>query len=98
MARHAHPRITTDPIDSARAAGLRYVSDQIPGITRRRAGHGFVYERPPRRPISDARVLQRIRRLAIPPAWRDVWICPFEHGHLQAVGRDARGRKQYRYH
>jgi DNA topoisomerase-1 len=98
MARRPRPRIVTDPIDSAKAAGLRYVTDQLPGITRRRAGRGFVYSDPSGKRISNGQLLERIRRLAIPPAWTDVWICPFEHGHLQAVGRDARGRKQYRYH
>jgi DNA topoisomerase-1 len=74
------------------------VTDQGDGITRHRAGRGFVYRDPSGGRITDAAVLRRIRRLAIPPAWRDVWICPLEHGHVQAVGRDARGRKQYRYH
>lgn len=87
-----------DPVESARAAGLRYVSDKAPGITRRRSGEGFVYLDRHGEPIEDERDLQRIRKLAIPPAWTDVWICPFANGHLQATGRDARGRKQYRYH
>ena len=78
-------------------AGLRYVSGG-PGIVRRRAGSGFSYVGPDGTRVTDADELRRIRSLAIPPAWRDVWICPRPHGHLQAVGRDARGRKQYRYH
>ncbi|HZR83874.1 MAG TPA: DNA topoisomerase IB [Candidatus Binatia bacterium] len=92
------PRPIADPVESAAAAGLRYVSDATPGIRRKRAGHGFVYVGPDGRRIGDAAVLRRIRSLVIPPAWRDVWICPRADGHIQAVGRDARGRKQYRYH
>ena len=69
-----------------------------PGIRRRRVGRGFVYLDPDGARVRDLAVLRRIRALAIPPAWRDVWISPLPHGHLQAVGRDARGRKQYRYH
>jgi len=78
--------------------GLRYVSDAMPGITRRRAGRAFSYRGPDGRLIRDRADLARIKRLAIPPAWSDVWICPDGKGHLQATGRDARGRKQYRYH
>jgi len=91
------PRIVSDPVESARRAGLRYVSETRPGIRRRRAGRGFVYLDGPHR-VRDAATLGRIRSLAIPPAWHDVWICPSPNGHIQAVGRDARGRKQYRYH
>jgi DNA topoisomerase-1 len=87
-----------DPADSAEAAGLRYVSDTAPGITRRRAGDGFRYLGADGKPVRDAATLARIRSLAIPPAYRDVWICPSPRGHIQATGRDARGRKQYRYH
>jgi DNA topoisomerase-1 len=87
-----------DPVESARAAGLRYVSDLAPGIRRRRVGKGFGYTDRDGRPIHDAETLERIKRLVIPPAWTDVWICPDPRGHLQATGRDARGRKQYRYH
>jgi DNA topoisomerase I len=90
-------RIATDPAESARLAGLRYVSETGPGIRRRRAGRGFVYLNG-HEPVRDATTLARIRSLVIPPAWRDVWICPAPSGHIQAVGRDARGRKQYRYH
>jgi DNA topoisomerase-1 len=84
--------------DTARAAGLRYVSDAQPGIRRRRAGRGFSFVGPDGVPIKDREELKRIRALVIPPAWTDVWICAKPNGHLQATGRDARGRKQYRYH
>jgi DNA topoisomerase-1 len=87
-----------EPIASAVSAGLRYVTDRTGGITRHRAGRGFHYVTPQGATLRDARDLQRIRSLAIPPAWRDVWICPNPLGHLQATGRDARGRKQHRYH
>ena len=86
------------PLASARAAGLRYVLDDGPGIRRARRGKGFRYLGPDGKPIRDAETLRRIRSLVIPPAWTDVWICPRPNGHLQATGRDARGRKQYRYH
>ena len=79
-------------------AGLVWVSDQLPGIRRRRRGKSFVYVDPQGRPVRDEATLQRIRRLAVPPAYNSVWICPNPRGHLQATGRDARGRKQYRYH
>ena len=82
----------------ARASGLIYVSDAAPGISRQRRGKGFRYLAPNHRPISSESTLDRIRRLAIPPAYTDVWICPEPRGHLQATGRDARRRKQYRYH
>ena len=87
-----------DPVGAARAAGLRYVSDAMPGITRRRAGKAFSYRGPDGELIEERAELARIRRLAIPPAWTGVWICRYANGHLQATGRDARGRKQYRYH
>jgi DNA topoisomerase-1 len=83
---------------AARVAELRYVSDEAPGIRRIRRGRGFVYRTASDRPITDQNQLRRIASLAIPPAWTDVWICPSAHGHIQATGRDARGRKQYRYH
>jgi DNA topoisomerase-1 len=86
------------PTVSAEAAGLRYVSDARPGIRRRRSGKGFSYLSPEGRVIRDPKQLERIRRLAVPPAYTDVWICPDPNGHIQATGRDARGRKQYRYH
>lgn len=82
----------------ARDAGLRYATDARPGITRRRSGRGFSYRDADGATIGDRETLARIRALAIPPAWTDVWICPWPNGHLQARGRDARGRKQYRYH
>src|SRR5437016_12078406 len=87
-----------DPIESARAAGLRYVSDLSSGIRRKRAGKGFTYSNGEGRDIRDSGTIRRIKGLAIPPAWTDVWICPDPRGHLQATGRDARRRKQYRYH
>jgi DNA topoisomerase-1 len=83
---------------AARAAELRYVSDEDPGIRRIRRGRGFAYRSASDKPISDDKLLRRIKSLAIPPAWTDVWICPSPEGHIQATGRDARGRKQYRYH
>ena len=92
----------TEPNADARAAartsGLRYASDDRPGLTRHRAGRGFTYRDVDGRTIRDRDVRARIDALAIPPAWTDVWICPWPNGHLQATGRDARGRKQYRYH
>ncbi|HVS52731.1 MAG TPA: DNA topoisomerase IB [Opitutaceae bacterium] len=95
---HAPPAPDPAAVSTARSAGLRYVSDTTPGITRTPAGKSFRYLDARRRPIRDPATLGRIKRLAIPPAWTDVWICPLEHGHIQATGRDARGRKQYRYH
>jgi DNA topoisomerase-1 len=92
------PQSSSDPQGSAQAAGLRYVSDATPGIRRRRAGRGFSYVDPEGRTVRDKATLARIRSLAIPPAYTDVWICPLPNGHIQATGRDARGRKQYRYH
>ena len=83
---------------SAQQGGLVYVSDDDPGLARRRAGKAFRYLDPHGKPVRDAGTLQRVRSLAIPPAYRDVWICLLPEGHLQATGRDARGRKQYRYH
>jgi DNA topoisomerase-1 len=93
MARAHNPR------QAARAAGLRYVSDeQLTGITRRgKPGH-FTYRTPGGKPVRDKALLKRIRALVIPPAWTDVWIAPFANAHLAATGRDDRGRKQYRYH
>jgi DNA topoisomerase-1 len=87
-----------EPREVARAVGLRYVTDGTRGIERRRRGTSFQYAGPDGKMIRDRDTLERIRRLAIPPAWEDVWICPNPNGHLQATGRDARGRKQYRYH
>jgi DNA topoisomerase I len=90
--------IITDPTESAKAAGLRYVSDAQPGIHRRRQGTGFRYIDAGGKPVRDKETLARIKSLVIPPAWSDVWICANPKGHLQVTGRDARGRKQSRYH
>jgi DNA topoisomerase-1 len=87
-----------DPREAAEAAGLVYVTDEERGIRRERKGDGFAYYKPNGDPVTDETALERIRKLAIPPAYVDVWICPKANGHLQATGRDARGRKQYRYH
>jgi len=96
------PNATTenvvDPRDAAETAGLTYVSDEAPGIRRRKSGKGFTYTRPDGAKVADKATLERIRSLAIPPAYTDVWICPRANGHIQATGRDAKGRKQYRYH
>ena len=89
---------STDSIASAKSAGLRYVSLTGPGIRRKSTGQSMVYFGTNGETIKDADILARIKSLAIPPAWRDVWICPIAHGHLQATGIDAKGRKQYRYH
>jgi DNA topoisomerase-1 len=83
---------------SAKAARLRYVTGTTRGIRRVRSGTGFAYRTPQGRPVRDPATLARIRSLVIPPAWEDVWICPWANGHIQAVGYDTRGRKQYRYH
>jgi DNA topoisomerase I len=90
--------LITDPHASAKAAGLRYVTDTSPGIRRQRAGKGFTYLTGDGTRLRDRHELQRITSLRIPPAWTKVWICPMSHGHLQATGYDAKGRKQYRYH
>ena len=87
-----------DPRGAAEAASLRYVSDARSGIRRKKAGTGFSYTRVDGSKLTEQDVLKRIKSLAIPPAWTDVWICPFADGHIQATGRDAKGRKQYRYH
>jgi DNA topoisomerase-1 len=97
LAKNALNAIET-PLDAARSASLRYVSDTGHGIRRLRRGKQFVYVDADGKIITDDEELGRIRSLAIPPAWDDVWICPLPNGHLQATGRDARGRKQYRYH
>jgi len=91
-------RLRAESRQAARAAGLRYVEDSAPGIRRQRKGTGFSYSDARGRPIRDPATLARIRTLAIPPAWQQVWICPSPQGHIQATGRDARGRKQYRYY
>lgn len=87
-----------DPVAAARAARLRYTSLTRPGYRRVRRGKGFVYLDASGRPVTDAAVLQRIRSLAIPPAWQDVWISASPGSHIQATGRDSKGRKQYKYH
>jgi DNA topoisomerase-1 len=92
------PEIPADSKASAKVAGLRYVSDRTPGIQRLGSPKRFRYKDPNGKWIRDKSVLQRIRSIVIPPAWSNVWICSDPNGHLQAVGRDARGRKQYRYH
>ncbi len=90
--------VIAEPQQAAASAGLRYVADSRPGIRRRKSGAGFFYVHSDGSRLSDANALKRIRALAIPPAWKDVWICALSDGHLQATGRDARGRKQYLYH
>ncbi len=87
-----------DPIAAARAAALTHAGDDEPGIARQRHGKAFRYTTAAGRPLRDAATLLRIRALAIPPAWTDVWIAAHADGHIQATDRDARGRKQYRYH
>ena len=91
--------IISDPAEAAKSAGLRYVSDDIDGISRKRQGKkGFIYFDPKGERIKDSEQLERINGLGVPPAYKKVWICPLPNGHLQATGRDAKGRKQYRYH
>lgn len=90
--------VAADPVETAKSAGLRYVNDTMPGIRRKMVRGKFQYFDSNGEPIQDEEVLARIRSLVIPPAWTDVWISPRANGHLQATGRDARGRKQYRYH
>ena len=87
-----------EPRDAAKSAGLKYVSDAEPGLQRRKAGRGFVYLFADGSKLTDSDTLARIKALAIPPAWTEVWICSHARGHIQATGRDAKGRKQYRYH
>ncbi len=87
-----------DPRDAAESVGLVYVSDESPGIRRRKAGKAFAYLKPDGSRLTEPAALGRIKSLAIPPAYTDVWICPKPSGHIQATGRDAKGRKQYRYH
>ena len=94
----SHPLTIVDPQEAAESVGLRYVSDSAPGIERRKRGKGFRYLLADGKALTDAKTLERIRSLAIPPAWTDVWISKSANGHIQATGRDAKGRKQYRYH
>jgi DNA topoisomerase I len=93
-----NPELLADPVEASKAAGLRYVTDTVPGISRKRRGKSFRYLNPDGTAVKDPTVLARIKSLAIPPAWTDVWICINANGHLQATGRDARKRKQSRYH
>ncbi len=93
-----HEQPALDPRESARAAGLRYVSDRKPGLQRRKSAKSFRYTTPDGKPVRDPEILARIKSLVIPPAWTDVWISTHANGHLQATGRDAKGRKQSRYH
>ena len=94
----AMSNVAIEATESAKAAGLRYVSDGELGIRRWRHGSGFIYVAPNGTRVRDERTLRRIRSLVIPPAWTDVWICTTDRGHVQATGRDAKRRKQYRYH
>ena len=94
----AEIEVAQDAAEVAEDAGLRYVSDEQPGYTRKAKGDDFEYFDADGKPIRDETRLLRIRRIAIPPAYKDVWICPSPNGHIQATARDARGRKQYRYH
>ncbi|WP_447598400.1 DNA topoisomerase IB [Nitrospira sp. Nam80] len=91
-------KLVADVAASAKTAGLRYICDTGPGIRRVNKGSGFSYVGPDGKTVRDTAMLKRIRTLVIPPAWQDVWICLDPDGHVQAVGRDAKGRKQYRYH
>ncbi|HYZ73069.1 MAG TPA: DNA topoisomerase IB [Chthoniobacterales bacterium] len=97
-AKPAKKIIVDDPQDAAAAAGLRYVSDQLPGIRRRRKGSSFIYFDQQGRLLRKLSALKRIRSLVIPPAWERVWICQQSNGHLQVTGYDSKGRKQYKYH
>lgn len=94
----SHPPSIVDPQNAAESVGLRYVSDDQPGIRRQKRGKGFRYLSSDDKVVTDSRTIDRIRKLAIPPAWSDVWISKDTRGHIQATGRDAKGRKQYRYH
>jgi DNA topoisomerase IB len=90
--------LTANPKQAAKEAGLRYVTDKEPGLARKRNGRSFRYLDVHGKPLRDPDTIGRIRSLVIPPAWKEVWICSSANGHLQATGRDARGRKQSRYH
>src|SRR5438477_13219909 len=94
----AEVKIITEPVEAAEEAGLRYVSENQPGYTRKAKNDDFEYFDTEGKAIRDEQRLLRIKRLAIPPAWTEVWISPSPNGHIQATGRDARRRKQYRYH
>jgi DNA topoisomerase I len=90
--------ISINPKDTAVLAGLKYISDEQPGITRQRRGKGFIYLNSNGEQVVNEKIISRIKSLVIPPAWKDVWICPASNGHIQVTGRDIRGRKQYIYH
>ncbi len=90
--------VEDDPVEAAKSAGLRHVNDSSPGIRRIKRGKGFSYVGSDDERVTDDRTIDRIKTLSIPPAWTDVWICPSPRGHIQATGRDEKGRKQYRYH
>ena len=90
--------LSADAVVTAKQVGLRYIGDDVPGIARVPDTEGFLYVGPDGKRVRDEGTLARIKALAIPPAWTDVWICPWENGHIQATGRDAKRRKQYRYH
>jgi DNA topoisomerase I len=98
MKNEAPSDAVADSIEAAHQAHLRYISTDVPGISRCRSGKNFFYKSPDAKRITDDETLARIRSLVIPPAWTNVWICAAANGHIQAIGRDARGRKQYRYH
>jgi DNA topoisomerase I len=98
LARIQDAAVVVDPKDAAESIGLRYVSDEQPGTRRKKAGKGFSYMSPDGTVIADRRVLRHIHAIVIPPAWSHVWICRYANGHIQATGRDAKGRKQYCYH
>ena len=98
MSSHSSRVIQASAPVEAQQARLRYFTDEKPGIRRQHRGKGFVYLHPDGKRVTDAEILSRIKHLVIPPAWEEVWICPVANGHIQATGRDARGRKQYRYH
>ena len=93
-----YPIVDSDALSAAKSAGLRYVSDTVPGIRRKQVGKNFAYLTPDSTPLRHPEELRRIKSLAIPPAWTNVWICPVPNGHIQTTARDAKGRKQYRYH
>ncbi len=94
----SQPSVNADAVISARSVGLRYVRDDVPGIVRETGKDDFRYIDTGGKVLRDEVALARIKALAIPPAWTDVWICPWDNGHIQATGRDAKNRKQYRYH
>jgi DNA topoisomerase I len=100
VAASSHSKLlpASDELESAKTAGLRYISPNGHGIHRNRRGKGFVYTNSAGNAVRDAKTLTRIRSLVIPPAWQNVWICSDALGHIQAIGKDKRGRKQYRYH